>query len=170
MRHLILGGQKSGKSRIAEQCAANSGLDVIYIATARAGDEEMHERIERHKGARPDHWRTMEIPIQLGRTLAEISQPSNLILIDCLTLWMTNLYSELDSADRQREMDSFLGSIASVSSLIMVSNEINMGVISMSRETRAFCDSLGLLHQQVAEICERVTLVIAGVPMPVKSA
>lgn len=165
MKTLILGGVRSGKSRLAEQLATASGLPVTYIATAAALDEEMSSRIARHRARRPDTWTVIEEPVRLAATLAAHGDDSRCLLVDCLTLWLTNLLSEEGAAPLERERTALLEILPALSGqLILVGNETNMGVMPMGELSRRYCDEAGSLHQQLARICDRVILTIAGLP------
>ncbi|OUS31635.1 bifunctional adenosylcobinamide kinase/adenosylcobinamide-phosphate guanylyltransferase [Gammaproteobacteria bacterium 45_16_T64] len=174
MRELILGGARSGKSRMAETKAKASGLDVTYIATATVYDDEMQQRINKHRHDRPDHWALIEEPIFLGNAiqlLSEDSNPSTCILIDCLTLWVTNLLMKDDEKVFREQKKQLLHAIETTNAhLIMVSNETGMGVIPMGQITRRFVDETGWLHQEIAAIADEVTLSVAGLPHVLKSA
>ena len=182
---LVLGGQKSGKSRRAEMLAQHwlgqsSGHRAVFIATARPWDEEMRERIRRHQQDRAERvpgMATVEEPVQLAQALAQHSTANTLVVVDCLTLWLTNLLMpapgmELkDPAQAAREQAALLVNAIAFASgpLVLVGNEIGLGVIPLGRETRAFVDALGQLNQQVAAACERVTLMAAGLPLTLKA-
>ena len=178
---LVLGGAKSGKSRLAEQRAAawmaeDRGRTATLVATALAADDEMAERIARHRAdraARVSALHTVEAPHALGLALRQQAHTQRLLVVDCLTLWLTQclLPPAGTPAPRpwQQERDELLAAIQdSVSPIVLVSNEISLGVTPMSREARAFIDTLGLLHQAVAERCTRVTLMVAGCELRVK--
>ena len=182
---LILGGQKRGKSRRAELLArswlASSPTHrAVLIATAQPWDEEMRERIARHqqdRAARVPGIQTIEEPVQLAEVLASHSQLQTLVVVDCLTLWLTNLLmpagkfkeKEAVALDPQMQIAMLLGAIESAAGpVILVGNEIGLGVIPLGRETRAFVDALGRLNQDVAQSCERVTLMAAGLPLLLK--
>lgn len=160
--HLVTGGARSGKSAYAERLALESGLRVTYIATARAGDAEMQQRIERHRARRPQAWRTVECPVHLGAALRE---SSGCVIVDCLTLWLANLApSEIDA-----ERDQLVRAITSVQgAVLIVTNELGSGVVPMGAATRDFVDQHGITNQRVAALCERVTLMVCGVPVAVK--
>lgn len=211
---LILGGQKSGKSRCAELLARHwldqsPAHDAVLIATAQPWDEEMRQRITRHQEDRAERvpgLRTLEEPLHLAQALADCSQPQTLVVVDCLTLWLTNwlMPAELpalpasDSASGAASQDT-LAQAAEVRAaqangqdatptqaaqaqtalllqaieqapgpVIFVGNEIGLGVIPLGRETRAFVDALGVLNQRVAQACQRVTLMAAGLPLMLK--
>jgi len=164
---LVLGGARSGKSRYGEQLAKDSGLEVIYVATAQAYDDEMVKRIEQHKLDRPDHWQSIEEPINLPKIIEESSQSTNVILVDCLTLWLMNLLEA--KLDIPTQVDILLSALdQSKSQVIMVSNEITMGVVPMGEMSRQYVDELGRMHQRIAELAQQVTLMVAGIPMSVK--
>ena len=181
MLQLILGGARSGKSRLAEQTAKETGLSVIYIATAQALDTEMQQRIAHHKQQRPAHWQVFEEPTYLADRLLQCDQANQLILVDCLTLWLTNVLFAGDAA-RQAEAGEvvncprFSGEIQALidilptlpGRIIMVSNEVGWGLVPMAAVSRLFADEQGRLNQRVAAVCEQVTLVAAGLPLKLK--
>jgi adenosylcobinamide kinase/adenosylcobinamide-phosphate guanylyltransferase len=182
----ILGGQKSGKSRRAEQRAidwlaeAPAARRAVLIATAQALDDEMRERIVRHQADRARRvpaLRTVEEPVELARAIVSESAPETLVVVDCLTLWLTNLLMPLRS---EAAKPSTRTPSAHVSMLlialreargpvVLVGNEIGLGVIPLGRETRAFVDTLGRMNQDVAAACGRVTLMVAGLPLTLKA-
>jgi len=180
MRHLILGGARSGKTRLALKCALEwsneASLPVTYVATAQALDQEMRERITRHRLERPAAWRTVETPLALAPALASIPC-SSVILIDCLTLWLSNaLLVDFDEAQPrapsttwQRERATMVEFLEKFSGrIILVSNEVGCGIVPMSALARRFQDEQGWLNQDIAALCERVTLVAAGLPLQLK--
>lgn len=177
---LLLGGQKSGKSgraeMIARQWLAQSpSHNAVLIATAQPWDDEMRERIARHQADRAEcvpGLRTVEEPLALADAITRQSSTGTLVVVDCLTLWLTNLLMPADGvANRGTEVD-ILNVLTAMSNaagpLVLVSNEIGLGVIPMGRETRAFVDALGRLNQKVAAACNRVTLMAAGLPLTLK--
>jgi adenosylcobinamide kinase/adenosylcobinamide-phosphate guanylyltransferase len=169
MKTLILGGMKSGKSRYAETLATDSGLPVTVIATATAEDDAMRQRIARHRMNRPAHWTVVEEPIALARTLGDHAAEHHCIIVDCLTLWLTNLLCQTDAAALGRECDALLQLLEELPGLILlVSNEVNMGIIPLGELNRRFCDEAGRLHQNLARRCERVVLLVAGLPLALK--
>lgn len=170
MKELILGGARSGKSGYAQQCAIDSGLDVIYIATATAQDEEMAQRIARHQQDRPGHWQVIEEPVALTDTLNKYASDECCILVDCLTLWLSNLLTDnATQTSWQREREKLLTTLSTLpGQIFLVSNEVGMGIIPMGELNRTFCDEAGRLHQALAQICDRVTLMVAGIPTCVK--
>jgi adenosylcobinamide kinase/adenosylcobinamide-phosphate guanylyltransferase len=163
---LVLGGARSGKSKLAEQRAVESGLKLIYIATGTAGDVEMAERIAHHKASRDKAWQLVEEPIYLADTLLLHCNTENCILVDCLTLWLSNC---LHHNCWQQQRDQLLAAFSQLSGkVIFVSNEVGMGVTPMGELTRRFVDESGFLHQQLASVCDNVTLVVAGLPLQIK--
>lgn len=184
---LILGGQKSGKSRRAELLArqwlqADAGHQAVLVATGQAWDAEMSERIARHQRDRAERvpgMLTIEEPRELAQVLARHSSPQRLLVIDCLTLWLTNWLMPVEAEDLevsqpqthdwQAQLALFLKALdAAAGPVILVGNEIGLGVIPMGREVRAFVDALGLLNQQAAAHCESVMLMCAGLPLALK--
>lgn len=180
MRQLVLGGVRSGKSRYAESCvsdlASRLDLSVTYIATARAGDTEMLQRIQQHQVYRPASWQTLEISdAGLPKQLAALLQQPRVILLDCLTLWLTQLLCEAPLSDALlQQVDAVLDELVAVvaaggkAELIMVGNETGLGIMPIDALSRAFGDRAGLLHQRLAAHCERVVLTVAGLPLFVK--
>lgn len=168
-RHLILGGVRSGKSAYAEELARQSALPVTYLATARPEDAEMRARIEHHQRTRPAHWRTVEEPLALVDCLDHLTQDNSLILVDCLTLWLTNLLLDPDTRRSQREAQRLLDRLPHwPARLILVSNETGLGITPLGELTRRFSDEMGRLHQALARQCEGVTLMVAGLPLTLK--
>lgn len=187
---LILGGQRSGKSRRAEMLArqwldANPAHRAVLVATAQPWDDEMRQRIARHQADRAERvpgMQTLEVPRALGEALASLSQPDTLVVVDCLTLWLTNLLMPAPAQDGQHTFAPKDGSDPSAAPIedllqalhaacgpvVLVGNEIGMGVIPMGAEVRAFVDTLGRLNQDVARACTRVTLMAAGLPLSLK--
>ena len=169
MRTLILGGARSGKSALAERLAHESGQAVVYIATAQAHDAEMAARIAHHRDRRPAHWQSVEEPLALADTLRAYAHPDRCVLVDCLTLWLSNLLGDADDKRLGRECEAFLGVLPVLpGELLFVSNEVGLGVIPMGELTRRFVDEAGRLHQAMAARCERVLFVAAGLPLPLK--
>ena len=166
---LILGGARSGKSRLAEQIAKDSNLNVTYIATAQAFDHEMQARIDHHQAQRPGHWTVIEEPLYLADCLIELDQPNQLILVDCLTLWMSNLLMH-ENAELQMQQCQKLLDIVPIlqAEVILVSNETGLGVIPIGEISRKFVDESGRLHQQLGQIAEKVIFCVAGFPMMLK--
>jgi len=169
MKELILGGVRSGKSRLAEQHAQDTGLPVTYIATATSEDDEMRARIEHHQAQRPGHWQLVEEPLALAATLQQHAAANHCVLVDCLTLWLTNLLCAQDESRMQTEVKSLLQILPTLPGhILLVSNETGMGVVPLGELTRRYCDEAGRLHQAVAQSCERVILTVAGLPLHLK--
>ena len=181
MHELILGGQKSGKSRAAESRAARwlqaDGREALLIATALAADVEMRERIARHRrerAARVPALATIEEPRELAQALRRHCAAQRLVVVDCLTLWLAQLAMPPPGAGvGESEPASAIGPLLLVlrevpGPVVLVSNEIGFGVAPPSAEARRFVDALGLLHQALAEVCARVTLMVAGCELRVK--
>lgn len=182
---LILGGQKSGKSRRAELLARDwlaqsPEHQAVLIATAQPWDDEMRERIARHQQDRAQRvpgMRTLEEPLELARAIEQQSRPDTLVVVDCLTLWLTNWLMPTDVL-KKNEALAHMGRAQAAMLLVaikkaagpvvLVGNEIGLGVIPMGRETRAFVDALGRLNQDVAQACARVTFMAAGLPLTLK--
>jgi adenosylcobinamide kinase/adenosylcobinamide-phosphate guanylyltransferase len=171
MRELILGGVRSGKSRLAEQYANDSGLDVVYVATAQVRDAEMQQRIAHHQARRPAHWQVIEAGQNLAEVLQQQAAANRCVLVDCLTLWLTQLLCDTDETVLRREVDALLAVLPALPGhIILVSNETNMGIVPMGELSRRYCDEAGRLHQQVGALCERVILTVAGLPLIVKGS
>ncbi len=164
---LILGGARSGKSTLAEQRARASEFAAIYIATATADDSEMASRIEHHQLRSGAEWRLVEEPLALATALRAWHSPQRCIVVDCLTLWLSNCLHR-DCWEEQKE--SLLSTLPQLSGhIILVSNETGLGVVPMGQLSRHFVDEAGILHQQLAALCQRVTLTVAGLPLALKS-
>ena len=187
----LLGGQRSGKSRRAELLARDwlaqsPSHQAVMIATATAWDDEMVARIARHQQDRAERvpgMQTVEESIELGETIQTHSQPQTLVVVDCLTLWLTNLlmpYENTENKQKNLSKEAVAQQIRAQAAtlliaiknapgpLVLVGNEIGLGVIPMGRETRDFVDALGRLNQEVASVCERVTFMTAGLPLTLK--
>ncbi|CAM3837930.1 Bifunctional adenosylcobalamin biosynthesis protein CobP [compost metagenome] len=169
MLNLILGGARSGKSRLAEQLAVQSGLAVTYIATSEPLDGEMNARVQLHRERRPPEWALIEEPLELARVLRANASAERCLLVDCLTLWLTNLLM-LDNPERlAAERTALLDCLAQLpGEIIVVSNETGLGVVPMGELTRRYVDEAGWLHQAIAERCQRVVLTVAGLPLTLK--
>ena len=171
MKTLILGGVRSGKSRLTEEMAAESGLEVVYIATAQARDDEMRQRIETHQQRRPAAWQSREEPVFLARALQDLASDDTCLLVDCLSLWVTNLLLDPDPDRIGTEVSILLELLPECpGELIFVSSESNMGVVPTGELSRRYCDALGLLHQDIARLCDHVILTVAGLPHYLKGA
>jgi adenosylcobinamide kinase / adenosylcobinamide-phosphate guanylyltransferase len=170
----IVGGARSGKSAYAERLARESGLSVTYVATARIGDGEFAQRVEHHRARRPAHWALVEAPLDLAGALDTTAAPGHCVLIDCLTLWLANLLCPPDAEhprdDWAERIDAFARACERAQgTVLVVSNEIGMGVVPMGAATRLFVDELGRLNQRVAALADRATLVAAGLPLVLKA-
>ena len=171
MLQLILGGARSGKSRLAEKLASDSALDVVYIATSQPLDGEMNERVALHRERRPDTWGLVEEPLELARVLQQNAAPDRCLLVDCLTLWLTNLLMLDDQSRLAQERDALLQCLATLpGEIIFVSNETGLGVVPLGELTRRYVDEAGWLHQALAERCQRVVFTVAGLPMTLKGS
>ncbi len=168
MKELILGGARSGKSAFAQQRATVSGLSVIYLATAQAGDAEMTERIARHRTERPGDWGLVEEPLALAATLRAHAAPNRCLLVDCLTLWVSNLLAAGDDALATETQALLTGLPTLPGHLLLVSNEVGQGIVPANPLARRFRDEAGRLHQAVADRCDRVSFIIAGLPLTLK--
>ncbi|MES2821513.1 MAG: bifunctional adenosylcobinamide kinase/adenosylcobinamide-phosphate guanylyltransferase [Pseudomonadota bacterium] len=169
MRELILGGARSGKSRLAERLATESGWPVTYIATSQALDGEMSARVREHRARRPAHWDLVEEPLALARVLREQAADENCLLVDCLTLWLTNLLMLDDEVRLRAEREALLACLADLPGrLLLVSNETGLGVVPLGELTRRYVDEAGWLHQALAAQCQRVIFTVAGLPMVLK--
>ena len=169
MLQLILGGARSGKSRLAEKLAAESGCAVTYIATSQPLDGEMNERVRHHRERRPGHWALIEEPIELARVLRDNARADACLLVDCLTLWLTNLLMLEDPQRLIAERNALLECLADLpGEIVFVSNETGMGVVPLGELTRRYVDEAGWLHQALAERCQRVVLTVAGLPLTLK--
>lgn len=166
---LILGGVRSGKSRLAERLATESQWPVIYIATATIADEEMRARIAAHRVRRPAHWQVIEEPLALASVLNQYAKKDHCVLVDCLTLWLTNLLMHADASRFESERSALLNVLPHLTGkLILVSNETNMGIIPLGELSRRYCDEAGKLHQEIAQYCDQVVLTVAGLPLMLK--
>jgi adenosylcobinamide kinase/adenosylcobinamide-phosphate guanylyltransferase len=163
---LVLGGARSGKSRLAEALVTASPAPWLYLATGQAFDAEMHDRIQEHRARRGPGWETREAPLDLAAVLdaAPQGQP---VLVDCLTLWLSNLM--LAERDLPAETDRLLATLARPHGpWVLVSNEVGQGIVPDNALARRFRDAAGLLHQRVAAVASSVTLAVAGLPLKVK--
>lgn len=169
MLELILGGARSGKSRLAERLAQASGLECVYIATATALDAEMAERIRHHRERRHAFSVTIEEPVRLAAALLEHMQPQRCLLVDCLTLWLTNLLLAEDGDTFAREREALLLVLARIEGrVLLVSNEVGQGVVPMDALSRRFVDESGRLHQDIAALSQRTIFLVAGLPQVLK--
>ena len=176
---LILGGARSGKSREAERRAVETGLAVTVIATAEALDEEMAARIRRHQADRPAGWRTVEAPLALADTLRREAAAERCLIVDCLTLWLSNLLVDAhtlpasataeDLPRFRHERDALLAALPTLPGrIVLVANEVGLGLVPETPLGRLFRDEAGRLNQMVASACRRVVFVAAGLPLVLK--
>lgn len=167
---LVLGGARSGKSRFAEELVEARGVG-LYLATAEAGDEEMAARIAKHRERRGELWETVEESRAVTEILAREARPDRPILVDCLTLWLSNLlFDEGDAGVEVKKLADLLQSGALRGPVVFVSNEIGLGVVPENRMSRLFVDAQGEINQLVAKLADRVILVTAGLPQILKDS
>ena len=166
MKHLILGGARSGKSRHAENCAHDSGKSLFYVATAQPRDGEMSARIAHHKAQRGGQWTLLEEPVQLANCLEKINSTEHCIVIDCLTLWLSNCLEQGCWPEEKAHLLSTLKHFEA--DIILVGNEVGGGIVPMGELSRQFIDENGWLQQTLAGLCNQVTTVIAGLPLTLK--
>ena len=183
MAELILGGARSGKSALAEKRARESGLHVVYLATGETRDAEMLRRIEHHRARRPAAWGLVETPLYLAAALRQHAAVDACLLVDCLTLWLSNLFFAGDAAAQAEagqavdctllagETQALLDLLPNLPGrIILVSNEVGWGIVPMDPVARLFADEQGRLNQRIAAVAGRVTLVAAGLPLELKPA
>jgi adenosylcobinamide kinase/adenosylcobinamide-phosphate guanylyltransferase len=164
---LVLGGARSGKSRFAERLIVESGLTRVYLATATISDDEMASRITHHRDSRGDGWRTVEEPLALVETLKREAQPGRAVLVDCLTLWLTNVM--LSGRDVAAESETLAAYLRNASHpIVLVSNELGMGLVPETPLGRAFRDAQGRLNQIIAAAVPDVAFIAAGLPLWLK--
>lgn len=174
---LILGGARSGKSSYAQRLATEQGGQVLYVATAEAGDEEMKTRIEAHRAERPAHWQTLEAPLRVGTAIANWPEPAAVILIDCLTLLANNVIVPLPEPVTEQaatealisEVQGLLAAYAtSAAEWIIISNEVGLGLVPPYPLGRVYRDALGRANQHLATLADEVLFMVAGLPLKVK--
>lgn len=169
MHSLILGGARSGKSALAERLARDGGREVIYLATAQARDAEMVRRIAHHRAQRPAHWTCIEEPLALAAALRIHAHADRCVLVDCLTLWLSNLLGDADPQCFDREREALLAALPELQGeVLLVSNEVGLGIVPMGELSRRFVDEAGRLHQALGAHCTRVVFVAAGLPLVLK--
>jgi len=168
-RVLVLGGARSGKSRIAQELAEGASPQRTYIATAQAFDEEMGERIAQHRRERDGSWRTVDAPLALAEAIEAQAGPAGVVLVDCLTLWLSNMV--LAERDPEQESARLIQAVRDARGpVILVSNEVGQGIVPATPLGRRFRDAQGRLNQRVAEACDAVVFVAAGCPILLKPA
>lgn len=167
--HLILGGAKSGKSSYAESLVTALPPPYIYVATAQALDDEMKDRVMKHRARRIPSWETIETPIRLVETLASLQHRGAPVLVDCMTLWLTNLLIGQDAPQPEQPLDELCTFLPLVDyPLFIVSNEVGSGIVPQNALARRFRDLAGSANQRLAAVCQAVTLVVAGLPLRIK--
>lgn len=167
-RHLVLGGARSGKSRFAQSLAEAHRGEIELVVTAEILDAEMRARVARHRAERPAHWHLTEAPYELPAAIATLARPGAFVLVDCLTLWLSNLLctqeEQLDAG-----VDALCDAVAGAGGeLVLVSNEVGWSIVPENPLARRFRDEQGRLNQRLAACCDTVTLVAAGLPLPLK--
>lgn len=168
MIEFFLGGARSGKSSLAEQSVLASGKERVYLATAEAGDGEMAKRIQRHQQDRGDQWLTLEEPLQLTQTLRRECHAQRCILVDCLTLWLSNWLGHNEEQWAAVKADFFEALPLLPGDIVFVSNEVGQGIVPANALARKFVDESGWLHQALVEHCDRAHFVVAGIPIKLK--
>ena len=168
---LVVGGAKSGKSRIALEMCKGLEKKKVFLATAQALDEEMKERIDRHRKVRGVDWITIEEPLRVTETIRELDSPNTVILLDCLTLWISNLF--MKNGDSLQPVEEAIKGLTEQlidikGIIILVSNEVGMGIVPENDTARKYRDTAGSLNQRIAAIACKVVMVIAGIPLILK--
>jgi adenosylcobinamide kinase/adenosylcobinamide-phosphate guanylyltransferase len=170
MKHLVLGGVRSGKSAFAQEQVAAGGKAVCYVATSQVWDDEMANRIRLHKENRPKKWQLIEEPLALASVLNAFNSPDHAVIVECLTLWLTNLLCLEDETRLAEEKHALLTAVACFQGdLVLVSSEVGLGIMPMNALARRFGDEAGSMNQALAKLTDRVTFVAAGLPLPLKS-
>lgn len=175
MKQLVFGGARSGKSRLAEHLTGLHGNTIAYIATAdnQFHDAEMKARVAHHRQQRPASWHTLEEPVHLGEVLRQHASDHDAIMVDCLTLWLTNclMAEEKTAGFWEQQKNDFLLALEEISTpIILVSNEVGMGIVPLGELSRRFVDEAGFLNQASARVCERVIFTAAGCPLVLKGS
>ena len=182
---LILGGARSGKSTFAERLAATSGRSVVYIATATASDDEMRDRIARHQASRPAHWLTIEEPLDIAGAVLRASEKADVLLLDCITLWLGNFMGNMKTDDDVEsiafqnaftqaalvDIERLLAIVAKLpegKTLLVVSNEVGLGIVPAYALGRVYRDTLGIVNQRLAWSANRVYMLVAGLAIDIK--
>ena len=166
-RTLILGGARSGKSRYALELGESLGVDRVFVATGVGFDVGMRERIDRHRADRDVSWRTVEEAVEVWDVIRSECRAGRVVVLDCLTLWLNNLM--LEERDVELDIERLVESLESVyGALILVSNEIGLGLVPDTELGREFRDLHGRMNQRVAAVCDRVVFMVAGLPVVVK--
>jgi adenosylcobinamide kinase/adenosylcobinamide-phosphate guanylyltransferase len=168
---LILGGAKSGKSSLARRLFDGPGLEHVFIATAEAWDIEMEDRIKRHQAERGEKWKTVEEPLNIVTRIKKLDKTDTVILIDCLTLWLSNLFMmhEHDHEEIYRQIDGLEAGLSNLKGIVLlVSNEVGMGIVPENGLARDFRDAAGYMNQRIAAVARKVVIVFAGLPVILK--
>lgn len=171
--HLILGGARSGKSAYAEKLASQSDLPVTYIATAQVYDVEFAKRVKHHQERRPKHWQIVEAPFNLAKTLETHAKASECLIVDCLTLWLAQCIcpdcAPPEGVNWEKERTDLLATLPKLQgTVILVSNEVGMGIVPLGEINRQFQDEQGRLNQAIAAIADKVSFIAAGLPLKLK--
>ena len=176
---LIIGGARSGKSRFAMELARKSGKSVLFVATATAGDEEMAQRIARHRQERPAHWRTIEVTTDIGKRIKKEIGEAKLVIVDCITLLVNNIFSEggyqvtaPEEARLEKRIASEINSLidclkGAEATFIVITNEIGLGLVPADKMSRLYRDLLGKVNQMLAQSADEVYLMVAGLPVKI---
>ena len=171
---LIIGGARSGKSHYAQELALKSAQPVLFVATAEAGDEEMHSRIEEHKKSRPRTWHTLESPVKVGERIQRQIGNADVVLVECITMLVSNLLAgEGDERGKEERLTTEIAQLIDCidkleATFIIVSNEVGLGLVSENRLGRLYCDLLGRTNQLLAQHADEVYVMVAGIPVKVK--
>jgi adenosylcobinamide kinase/adenosylcobinamide-phosphate guanylyltransferase len=164
---LVLGGARSGKSSFAERIAVTHPRGCAYLATAEIGDAEMEERVRKHQARRAAHWRTVEVPLELAAALVAETEQGAAVLVDCLTLWLSNLMAA--GRDPEAEIEGLIRALGQAGGpVVFVSNEVGLGIVPDNALARAFRDHAGRMNQRLAEVSNTVFFVAAGLPLQLK--
>lgn len=170
MKHLVLGGVRSGKSAFAQEQIAACGKPVCYVATSQVWDDDMADRVRQHKDNRPSEWQLIEEPLALASVLHSLNSPEQAVIVECFTLWMTNLLCLEDEGRLEEEKQALLNAVdVFEGDLVLVSSEVGLGIMPMNALARRFGDEAGAMNQALAKLTNRVTFVAAGLPLPLKS-
>ncbi len=179
---LIIGGARSGKSRFAQEFALKSGKPVLFVATAEAGDDEMRQRIEAHQRTRPSTWSTLEVTTQVGKEILKKAGGAEVVIVDCITLLVNNIFSRytdptgelLNTSHIEQEIsdeiNELVESLSRFDTSLIITNEVGMDLVPANKMGRVYRDALGKANQFLAEKCDEVFLMVAGLPMRIKPA
>jgi len=180
---LIIGGARSGKSSFAQELALKSGEPVLFVATAEAGDEEMRHRIEEHQRARPSAWSTLEVTTHVGREILQKIDESQVVIIDCITLLVNNIFGQyshqnteqIDAPLIEKKLTDEISELVECidrtdANFIIVTNEVGTGLVPANKMGRLYRDFLGKANQMLAQRADKIYLMVAGLPLPIKPA